>query len=174
MRQILRVAAAALGSGLILLAALAYRLGIDHNPDWGASRVLLALAGGCLALGALLSWRWVSLAARFEQVSRGLAGAQSWLAAKWQRQPAARLAGRLERRRPYGFGMGAACGLRLREGDRQALLMLAAWVALRLRVLGGGLLSARWGALREEALVLGGTAAGLAHGLREDRSGARA
>jgi GT2 family glycosyltransferase len=78
------------------------------------------------------------------------------------------LAGRLERRRPYGYGMGAACGLRLREGDRHALLLLAGWVGLRLRVLAAALLSARWGALREEALVLSGTGAGLAHGLRED------
>ena len=82
------------------------------------------------------------------------------------------LAGRLERRRPYGYGMGAACGLRLREGDRHALLLLASWIALRARVLGAALLTARWGALREEALVLGGTGAGLVHGLREDRAGA--
>jgi hypothetical protein len=85
----------------------------------------------------------------------------------------ATLAGRLERRRPYGYGMGAACGMRLREGDRHALLLLAEWLALRVRVLGAALLSARWGALREEALVLSGTGAGLVHGLREDRAGAR-
>jgi GT2 family glycosyltransferase len=82
----------------------------------------------------------------------------------------ATLAGRLERRRPYGYGMGAACGLRLREGDRRSLGLLAGWVGLRLRVLAGALLTARWSALREEALVLGGTAAGLAHGLREGRA----
>jgi GT2 family glycosyltransferase len=87
-------------------------------------------------------------------------------------EPATR-AGRLERRRPYGYGMGAACGLRLREGDRRALLLLAGWVGLRVRVLGSALLSARWDALREEALVLSGTGAGLAHGLREDRSDGR-
>jgi GT2 family glycosyltransferase len=81
----------------------------------------------------------------------------------------ATLAGRLARRRPYGYGMGTACGLRLREGDRGVLLMLAAWIGLRARVLGGALASARWDALREEALVLGGTGAGLVHGLREDR-----
>jgi hypothetical protein len=89
------------------------------------------------------------------------------------RHEPATLAGRLERRRPYGFGMGAACGLRLREGDRRALLLLAAWVGLRIRVLGSALLSTRWSALREEALVMAGTGAGLAHGLREDRLGAR-
>jgi len=75
-------------------------------------------------------------------------------------------AGRLERRRPYGYGMGAACGLRLREGDPYAVALLARWVGLRLRVLAGGLLSRRADAAREEALLLGGTAAGLVHGLR--------
>jgi O-antigen biosynthesis protein len=89
------------------------------------------------------------------------------------RHEPATMAGRLERRRPYGYGMGTACGLRLREGDREGLLLLAGWVGLRLRVLGAALLTARWGALREEALVLGGTGAGLLHGLREDRTGAR-
>jgi len=81
-------------------------------------------------------------------------------------EPATRQ-GRLERRRPYGYGMGAACAMRLREGDRYAARLMLGWIALRLRVLARGLLSARWLALREEALVLGGTAAGFAHGLRQ-------
>lgn len=83
-------------------------------------------------------------------------------------EPATR-SGRLERRRPYGFGMGAACALRLREGDRYAIRLLAGWLSLRLRVLAAALLHRRWDALREEALVLGGTAAGLVHGLRIGR-----
>jgi len=77
--------------------------------------------------------------------------------------------GRLERRRPYGFGMGAACGLRLREGDLYAIRLLAGWLGLRLRVLAAALLARRWEALREEGLVLGGTAAGIVHGLRNGR-----
>lgn len=76
------------------------------------------------------------------------------------------LRGRLARRWPYGHGMGAMCGLRLRERDLYGVRLLAAWLALRLRVLISGLLRGRWGALREEALVLGGTAAGLVYGLR--------
>ena len=83
-------------------------------------------------------------------------------------EPATR-SGRLERRRPYGFGMGAACGLRLREGDLYAIRLLAGWLGLRLRVLAAGLLARRWEALREEGLVLGGTAAGIVHGLRNGR-----
>ena len=76
-------------------------------------------------------------------------------------------AGRLARRRPYGHGMGAACAIRLREGDLYAALLLGAWVALRLRVLASSLLSRRWEALHEEALVLAGTGAGIVHGLRQ-------
>jgi GT2 family glycosyltransferase len=83
-------------------------------------------------------------------------------------EPATR-SGRLERRRPYGFGMGAACGLRLREGDLYAIRLLAGWLGLRMRVLVAALLARRWEALREEGLVLGGTAAGIVHGLRNGR-----
>jgi GT2 family glycosyltransferase len=83
-------------------------------------------------------------------------------------EPATR-SGRLERRRPYGFGMGAACGLHLREDDLYAIRLLAGWLGLRLRVLAAGLLARRWEALREEGLVLGGTAAGIVHGLRNGR-----
>jgi GT2 family glycosyltransferase len=83
-------------------------------------------------------------------------------------EPATRT-GRIERRRPYGYGMGAACTLRLREGDLYAVWLLAGWLVLRVRVLGGALLARRWSALREEALVLGGTAAGTMHGLRRGR-----
>jgi GT2 family glycosyltransferase len=85
-------------------------------------------------------------------------------------EPATR-AGRLERRWPYGHGMGAACGLRLREGDLYAPVLLAGWVALRLRVLAAALLDRRWAALQEEALVLGGTGAGIVHGLRQPPDG---
>ncbi len=74
-------------------------------------------------------------------------------------EPATRR-GRLERRVPYGYGMGAACGFRLREGDLRAARMLAGWLLLRLRVLASALLAGRWAALREEALVVGGTAGG--------------
>jgi hypothetical protein len=65
--------------------------------------------------------------------------------------------------------MGAACGLRLREGDLYAIRLLGGWLGLRLRVLAAALLARRWDALREEALVLGGTAAGMVHGLRNGR-----
>ena len=65
--------------------------------------------------------------------------------------------------------MGAACGLRLREGDLYAVPLLFGWVGLRLRVLGAALLARRWTSLREEALVLSGTAAGMVHGLRHGR-----
>jgi GT2 family glycosyltransferase len=75
-------------------------------------------------------------------------------------------AARLARRRPYGFGMGAMCAIHLRAGDLYALLMLAAWIGLRLRLAAAGLLRRRPAAVREEALVLAGTAAGTVHGVR--------
>jgi hypothetical protein len=78
--------------------------------------------------------------------------------------------GRLARRGPYGFGMGAACAIHLRTRDPYAIRMLAAWVGLRLRIAAVGLLRRHFTVLREEALVLAGTAAGLVHGMRLERS----
>jgi GT2 family glycosyltransferase len=79
---------------------------------------------------------------------------------------------RLGRRHPYGFGIGAACALHLRAGDLYIVPMLAAWIALRVRLVAAGLLRRRFAVLREEALVLAGTAAGIVHGMRlEARDG---
>ena len=74
---------------------------------------------------------------------------------------------RIARRWPYGYGMGAACALRLREADLYGARLLAGWLALRLRVLASALIRGRVAALREEALVLAGTAAGIVYGLRQ-------
>lgn len=76
--------------------------------------------------------------------------------------PAARRA----RRPMYGHGVGAMAALRLREGDWYMAPMLGRWIALRAgRALGAAL---RLDAQRigEEWLMLRGTAAGFAHGLR--------
>jgi len=73
---------------------------------------------------------------------------------------------RLARRVPYGRGMGAACTLWLRGGDVYALRVLSAWGALRGRLLVSAVRHARWTSAYEELLVLGGTAQGIAHGLR--------
>lgn len=73
---------------------------------------------------------------------------------------------RLARRVPYGFGMGAACAIWLRQRDRCALRVFANWLALRLQraasSLRGGHLLGAW----EEVLVLVGTARGVVYGLR--------
>lgn len=74
-------------------------------------------------------------------------------------------ADRLARRIPYGHGMGACCVLWLRQGDRYGARVLAAWAALRLRRLVGGLRRRRWRLVREEVLVLWGTVRGVLHGL---------
>jgi GT2 family glycosyltransferase len=75
-------------------------------------------------------------------------------------------ADRLARRRPYGFGMGALCAIHLRGGDRYAVFVLGAWIALRVRLAVAGVLRRHLAVLHEEALVLGGTAAGIVHGMR--------
>lgn len=73
---------------------------------------------------------------------------------------------RLERRGPYGHGMGAAIAIWLRERDLYALWILARWVAHRNRRLFGGLVRRDWRAVHEEALVLWGTGRGLVFGAR--------
>jgi GT2 family glycosyltransferase len=78
---------------------------------------------------------------------------------------------RRQRRWLYGHGVGAMCVIRLRERDLFGLRLLAGWVALRARLIGSGLLDGRFETIGEEALVLGGTAAGMAHAARLPGSG---
>ena len=73
---------------------------------------------------------------------------------------------RLARRVPYGFGMAAACVIWLREGgDRYAARVFGAWLSMRVRLLVRALLRGRWRSVREELLVLRGTAQGTLYGL---------
>jgi GT2 family glycosyltransferase len=72
---------------------------------------------------------------------------------------------RRRRRYEYGFGVGAACGLWLRVRDATSLGVLAAWIALRLRLLVGAAVAGRWKAVADEVRVLAGTAAGVGYGL---------
>jgi cellulose synthase/poly-beta-1,6-N-acetylglucosamine synthase-like glycosyltransferase len=74
------------------------------------------------------------------------------------------LAGRMGRRWPYGFGMGACCSFHLRAGNRGAWRILLRWLKLRLERLFGGLARGDWLRVKEEALVIGGTVRGLLHG----------
>jgi GT2 family glycosyltransferase len=75
-------------------------------------------------------------------------------------------AGRLARRFPYGYGMGACCVLWVRQRDVQGLRVLARWIAMRSNRLVRSLARGRWLAVREELLVLAGTAGGVLFGLR--------
>jgi GT2 family glycosyltransferase len=75
-------------------------------------------------------------------------------------------AGRLARRVPYGWGMGACVVKWLREGDRYAWRVLAAWLRLRGTMLARALGHRRWLAAYEELLVLTGTVRGIAYGVR--------
>jgi hypothetical protein len=62
--------------------------------------------------------------------------------------------------------MGACCVLWLRQGDRKGTSVLVRWVAMRTNRLARSLVHGRWDAVREEALVLGGTVRGIGYGLR--------
>jgi O-antigen biosynthesis protein len=75
-------------------------------------------------------------------------------------------AGRLARRFPYGYGMGACCVLWMRQGDAHGARVLARWIAMRSNVLARSLARGRWLEAREELLVLAGTAGGIVFGLR--------
>lgn len=74
--------------------------------------------------------------------------------------------GRLDRRVPYGYGMGACCALWLRQHDRNAVRVLRNWTFLRARRLLSGLAEGDFLRVREELLVFAGTAKGLIHGWR--------
>jgi GT2 family glycosyltransferase len=73
---------------------------------------------------------------------------------------------RLERRIPYGYGMGACCTFWLRDGERRGLGVLAAWVRMRSSLLVRAAARRRWMRAYEEALVLAGTVRGIGYGLR--------
>jgi len=73
---------------------------------------------------------------------------------------------RLERRIPYGYGMGACTTLWLRDGDRRGLGVLGRWVRMRGGMLARAAARRRWLAAYEEALVLAGTVRGVGYGLR--------
>jgi GT2 family glycosyltransferase len=75
-------------------------------------------------------------------------------------------AGRISRRIPYGFGMGACCTLWLRQKDPYALRVLLSWFFLRTSRLFEGLLRRQWMRVYEEGLVLLGTLKGLVHGMK--------
>jgi hypothetical protein len=75
-------------------------------------------------------------------------------------------AGRLARRVPYGFGMGAFCALHYFQGDRRSLRILFRWLVFRAGSLLHALKHRRGMAAYEEALVLWGTLGGVLFGLR--------
>jgi len=84
-----------------------------------------------------------------------------------ERQPRNR---RLASRSAYGRGIGACCGLWLRGRDLHALAILAGWLRMRGGMAAGAVRRRQWAGVREELLVLGGTARGLVYGLRAGRA----
>jgi GT2 family glycosyltransferase len=79
-------------------------------------------------------------------------------------------AGRLGRRGPYGYGMGAACIFWLRQGDWNALRVLARWFLMRFERLFKALLRLRLYRAYEQVLVLSGTFRGIFYGLRAPKN----
>lgn len=69
------------------------------------------------------------------------------------------------RRVPYGYGIGIAGALWWRQGDRRAPAIVGRYVAMRLRRIRRGLRSRNLRAVRDEALILWGTAGGVLRGL---------
>ena len=124
MRRIVQIIAAILGIGLILFAVLAYRLGIDHNPDWGMSRVLMAAAGATLLLSSILSWQWKTLEPTRRRLRESIAHAQSAGGAWWEHQPANH---RLKRWIRVVVGLP---GIRWLAAQPERQAALAFWVGL--------------------------------------------
>lgn len=79
-------------------------------------------------------------------------------------------AGRISRRIPYGYGMGACCRMWLQQKDPQAMQVLRRWFLLRFRRLLEGLRKRHWMQVYEEILVVAGTVRGFASGLRVSTS----
>ena len=75
-------------------------------------------------------------------------------------------AGRISRRIPYGYGMGACCRIWLQQKDPQALPVLGHWFRLRMSRLWEGIRKRHWMLVHEELLVLAGTIRGFTDGLR--------
>ncbi len=75
-------------------------------------------------------------------------------------------AGRISRRIPYGYGMGACCRIWLRQKDPQALRVLARWFLFRVHRLAEGIRRHHWMLIYEELLVLAGTIGGFVVGGR--------
>ncbi len=73
---------------------------------------------------------------------------------------------RIASRWTYGYGIGAACGKWLRMGDPYALRLLGGWLVWRSRGLIAALRARERQAIREHRLMLRGTLAGLAYGVR--------
>lgn len=79
-------------------------------------------------------------------------------------------AGRLGRRGPYGYGMGAACIFWLRQGDWNGLRVLARWFLMRYEALFRALLRLNFYRVYELALVLSGTLRGIFYGWRAPKN----
>ncbi len=79
-----------------------------------------------------------------------------------ERQSKARL---IASRSSYGRGIGACCGIWLRQRDIYALRIIGHWLLFRAWLMTKALLRRQWMSVYEELLVLQGTVQGLIYGL---------
>jgi hypothetical protein len=74
--------------------------------------------------------------------------------------------GRLDRRLPYGYGIGACSVMYVRDHDWYGLRLLACWFMIRVRQLTAALVHGQWMRAHELQLTLQGTLRGIVFGLR--------
>jgi GT2 family glycosyltransferase len=80
-----------------------------------------------------------------------------------ERQPITR---RLATRVSYGYGIGAFCGIWLRQGDRHAWSMLRSWLRHQAQAAVGGVRRREWMQVYQRFLSVQGTLRGFIHGVR--------
>jgi hypothetical protein len=76
-----------------------------------------------------------------------------------------RVARRIPSRRGYNYGIGACCGLWLRQGDPYALRLLGQWLADRTIRLARSARDRHWRKALEQLVLASQTLRGLAYGL---------
>jgi len=91
--------------GLIILGVFAYSLGLDHNPEWGRSRILMVLVGCGLSITMILAISWTKVIG----VARRVAGSPSF---RWLIQCQQVLLQTIQHSPTYRFLIGLEHGFR--------------------------------------------------------------
>lgn len=104
MFRILWMLGGIIGLALIGLAVFAFQLGIDHDPNWGMSRILLAVFGGLAILSALLlrfqrqvkaGWNRVADSSAVKRLHRTVQALRASAVSRWWNEKIIQPIGRL-------------------------------------------------------------------------------